>query len=130
MARAMRTAQHIGQPRDRHRGGKAFRIDLVDIGHIDRINPKARQFGRVILFGAGIVFQIVRIVELFRVHKDRHDHPVTGLFRRRHKAEMPVMQRTHGRNDAHNLACHFPGTGVFLKRGFAAQNRRQGHFLS
>jgi hypothetical protein len=108
MAGAMRPAQGIGQARNPHIGGKTGGIDLIRIRYINQITAKWCQFQRVCFFGSGIVFQIIRVVELFGIDKNGHDHPVTAFHRRAHKAQMSFMQRAHGRHNRNGFPAGLP----------------------
>ena len=106
--------KHIGQTHDRYIGGEALRVDFLGLGHIDRVDTEWGQLLCVLDFGARIIGQILGVVELFGVHKDRDDHPVTTCLCGLNQRQMPLMQRAHGRNhaDLFTLPRPFRGQGT------------------
>ena len=86
------------------RGGETGGIDLIHRRHEQQIDAAPSKDGAVAVLVAGIVGQILGIVELPRVHEQGDDHPVVGGARRLDQRQMPRVQRAHRRHHRHGLA--------------------------
>jgi hypothetical protein len=109
MPRPRRAAKAIGQALDPHPGGEARPIHLVEAGGKDQVAAGALQHRRVAGLVAGIGGQILIRSELGRIDEDRRNHPLGMGPAKRDQAQMPLMQRAHGRRERDPLTRCAPG---------------------
>lgn len=92
MAGPERSAQALAHRAHRNRRGKVLRIHIRRVRRIEDVGAERRQLGGIVIFGARIGSKISGAVELLRIDKERHDHPIAHRECGTHQAEMPLMQ--------------------------------------
>ena len=78
---AVLALERFGEASDRHSGGKAAGVDLIDRGREQMIDADLGREVRVALSVAGVDGQIGRIVERGGVHEQRHHDHVAPFAR-------------------------------------------------
>lgn len=63
------------------------------------MRAQRRELGSIFAFRPRIGNQVGGAVELLGVYEQRHDHPLGPFKRLPHKAQMPVVQGSHGRHN-------------------------------
>ncbi len=93
--------------------GVLLRIDVFDRRHQDIVYPGFLEQRQVGFLGAGIILQVVRVVELRRVDEDADDRAIALRAAFLHQRKMPLVQGSHRRDEA----CP-PGSASHFARQF------------
>src|SRR5262249_17949223 len=100
-------AEPIAHAFDRYPGDGTLRIHLLDRWSEDQIYALALKDGAVVVEVSGISGEILVRPELRGVHKSRSRDYLRFRARSPNKREMSLMQRSHGRHQAHALGTSF-----------------------
>ena len=98
MAGPQRAAQPVGDAGDRHGRELLAGIHLVLAGRVCDVAARLAQLGEVALLVAGIGGEILLRAELRRIDEDAGHRHVAAIERTLHQADMPLVQRAHGRH--------------------------------
>src|SRR5439155_11077275 len=98
----------------------AGRVDLVDRRCPDRVDAEPLAYPQVAGLVARISLEILTLAELQRVHEDRDQNEPALRARAADQRRVPVVDRTHRRDEPDSIARSTPGFGGRLQLGSGA----------
>ena len=97
---AVLALERLRDAADVHRGGEAGRVHLGELRREEQVGAGLGRQGAVAALVARVGRQVARLVELGRVDEERDDDLVARGARATDEAQMAVVQRAHGRDEA------------------------------
>ena len=88
---------------------KTLRIHLGSFWAKQGVRTDLFQHFSIILEAFRIFVKIGLLIELDRVHENRHHHDIAAFLAFTHEAEMPLMQEPHSGDEGDFLPFHAPG---------------------
>jgi len=80
------------------------RIELGRVREVEQVGAFARQEHRIHVLAAGIAREVVVRTELERIDEDRDDRESAGASGELHEGQVPLVQRSHRRDEGDELA--------------------------
>lgn len=95
MPRTVLPLHHPVQPAEIEHPRVRLRINLFDRRREDEIHARRFQQFQVGLLRAGIIFEILRVIELRGIDEDAHHRRVARAAALSHQRQVPCMQSAH-----------------------------------
>ena len=92
--------ERLGDPLDVDPHGRPIGIEFLGLRRPDDVDTGLAAGGEVVLHDPGIALEVLRIIELGRVHEDRHDDAIRVRASGLDEREMARVERTHRRHEA------------------------------
>ena len=106
----------LGQLAGLDMGLKTRRVHLGGSRGVDGVDTSCSTGLEVAVDRTRVPVEIGRLVELERIHEDRHDDPIAAFADRVDERQMAAVQRPHRRHDADAFALDTSGSGPLAHR--------------